>query len=411
MFTRQRSRDATEATSPDYPDRLHSILFQVFTQSKYFKRAGKRELCYKCQLCNNSGVYVHGWMTEWSLVMHQSSSLKHLGMFKTFERYMKVVEEVKYWARRTYIEQMYKEKRQYGIGMAQPEAPIQQQQAKLESLSNVQGRATGHGYEHAQASSQDDKSQLLGRLVELALKNPIPHISSDLIATCSINWTLRLNALKGLKWATETLRVGEATRLNALKGLKWATETLRVGEATMETIKPAGLETRQVGPVPRRPRPTSLSVILNPSSPPHQPLHRGGTSTLEEEGYERGDINLVFGMEALTSRSQTTTPSLVDNGSPHHKQDHASVSNRSYPYVPFPTSGHKQRFEESCETSSSRLSPGSVSNPELTPKTRVDHKDYVGCVWCGRPNTPTRGDGTCSKNFPMRHHDELILDL
>ncbi|KAL5632471.1 hypothetical protein ACGC1H_005432 [Rhizoctonia solani] len=389
MFTRQRSRDATEATSPDYPDRLHSILFQVFTQSKYFKRAGKRELCYKCQLCNNSGVYVHGWMTEWSLVMHQSSSLKHLGMFKTFERYMKVVEEVKYWARRT----MYKEKRQYGIGMAQPEAPIQQQQAKLESLSNVQGRATGHGYEHAQASSQDDKSQLLGRLVELALKNPIPHISSDLIATCSINWTLRLNALKGLKWATETLRVGEATRLNALKGLKWATETLRVGEATMETIKPAGLETRQVGPVPRRPRPTSLSVILNPSSPPHQPLHRGGTSTLEEEGYERGDINLVFGMEALTSRSQTTTPSLVDNGSPHHKQDHASVSNRSYPYVPFPTSGHKQRFEESCETSS------------------IDHKDYVGCVWCGRPNTPTRGDGTCSKNFPMRHHDELILDL
>ncbi|CAE6466458.1 unnamed protein product [Rhizoctonia solani] len=162
---RQTSRDATEPTSSDHLARLHSILFRVFIQSRYFKRSRKRELCYKCQLCNNSGVYVHGWMTEWGLVMHQSSSLKHLGMFQTFERYMKVVEEVKYWARRAIIERMNKEKRQYDTGIVKSQASIQLKQTELELLSNVQARTTEHVYEFMQAPSQDDKSRFLEHLV------------------------------------------------------------------------------------------------------------------------------------------------------------------------------------------------------------------------------------------------------
>ncbi|CAE7078058.1 unnamed protein product [Rhizoctonia solani] len=316
-------------------------------------------------------------------------------------------ERVRHFDRTRKGQQTSNEKTRYGT-KRELNARIQQdKQNGLQLLGGSQERAAQYTYAQAQALYLDEESRLLGHLLESAINNPTPYTPSDLVAASPINWTLRHKALQRAGSTAEILRFGGPPVENVGTGTGTEIEYAAPREGRSDGLK--------VRPLPRRPRPTSLSVILNPSSPPHQPFSiqvDGHTSELEHcEGKED---SVASDTKCTTNRLELPRASSAD-GRPHRKQSHTSSStlipDRRYLVNQSPTSGPKQRFEESCDRSTITLDSGSISNPYLTLAQDGNGKNYIGCAWCGLPNTPTRVDGTCSRGISMSHQDELILDL
>ncbi|KAG8706908.1 hypothetical protein FRC11_007857 [Ceratobasidium sp. 423] len=404
---RQKPCKEAEPTSPSPPLGSPSIFFRMFTQSKYYKCGGKRELCYKCRLCNDSGAYVHGWMTEWGLIMHQSSSLKHLGMVEVFERYKKVVEEVTQgWkAKRAAEEKIWD-----AVGGSQHEVRVREgERPEPESLGTVRARVL----EQLREMPKDDRLQTPEHLVDLVQKNPTPCTSYDRVAASPINWRLRQNAIKGLGWAEKVLQVGETFAQRIELGTKLGQRKTEPDASCEDIIEPScgtGSDISGVGLVPRQPRPTSLSVILNPNSPPHRPLAMEvGTPDSESEQSERKEGSIVLDARNLANRLKPLDSNPGNDRGPHYK--HTSSSSNSVLDLnpsssPPPTTGFGQSFGQSCERSTSTLGSEPIPDPKVTSKAQVGGggggvKDYIGCIWCGQPNTPTRGDGICSRSSSM----------